>query len=85
MNSLRQESRDIMSAVYEGAIKRIRPKNMTMLTIVAGLVPAIYLKGVGAEVISRIALPMLGGVISSFLTALFLIPALYSLFLLRKR
>ena len=85
MNSLRQESRDIMSAVYEGAVKRIRPKTMTMLTIVAGLVPAIYLKGVGAEVISRIALPMLGGVISSFLTALFLIPALYSLFLLRKR
>ncbi len=65
-------------AIYEGAVKRIRPKSMTMLTIVVGLVPAVYLQGVGAEVISRIALPMLGGVVSSFLTALFLVPALYT-------
>ncbi|MFN7066074.1 MAG: efflux RND transporter permease subunit, partial [Aquificaceae bacterium] len=60
------------------------PKTMTMLAITAGLLPAVYLKGVGAEVISRIALPMLGGVVSSFLTALFLIPALYTI-LLRNR
>ncbi len=66
-------------AIYEGAVKRIRPKAMTMMAIVAGLLPAIYLKGVGAEVISRIALPMLGGVVSAFLTALFILPALYSL------
>jgi len=66
-------------AIYEGAVKRVRPKAMTMLAITAGLLPAIYLKGVGAEVISRIAMPMLGGVVSSFLTALFVVPALYSL------
>ncbi len=66
-------------AIYEGAVRRIRPKAMTVLAISAGLLPAVYLKGVGAEVISRIAMPMLGGVISSFLTALFVVPALYSL------
>ncbi|SHK27553.1 efflux RND transporter permease subunit [Thermocrinis minervae] len=65
--------------IYEGAVKRIRPKSMTMLAIVAGLLPAVYLPGTGSEVISRIAIPMLGGVISSFLTALFVIPAVYSL------
>lgn len=84
MNSLKEENKDFMSAIYEGAVKRIRPKTMTMLTIVSGLVPAVYLKGVGAEVISRIALPMLGGVVSSFITALFLIPALYSLLLFKQ-
>ncbi len=72
------ESKSLEEAIYEGAVKRIRPKSMTMLTIVAGLLPAVYLQGTGSEVISRIALPMLGGVVSSFLTALFLVPALYT-------
>ncbi|MEJ5338459.1 MAG: CusA/CzcA family heavy metal efflux RND transporter [Aquificaceae bacterium] len=74
----RRGEKSFEEAVYEGAVKRIRPKSMTMLTVVAGLVPAVYLQGTGAEVISRIALPMLGGVVSSFLTALFVLPALYT-------
>jgi len=74
-----EKDKGFYEALYSGAVKRIRPKAMTMLTIVASLVPAVLLKGTGSEVISRIALPMLGGIISSFLTALFLIPALYSL------
>lgn len=79
MKSLEEgKDKSFEEAIYEGAVKRIRPKAMTMLAIVAGLLPAIYLKGVGAEVISRIALPMLGGVVSAFLTALFILPALYS-------
>jgi Cu(I)/Ag(I) efflux system membrane protein CusA/SilA len=75
----REKDKEFYEALYSGAVKRIRPKAMTMLTIVASLVPAVLLKGTGSEVISRIALPMLGGIVSSFLTALFLIPALYSL------
>jgi len=79
MKSLEEgKDKSFEEAIYEGAVKRIRPKAMTMLAIVAGLLPAVYLKGVGAEVISRIALPMLGGVVSAFLTALFILPALYS-------
>jgi len=79
MKSLEEgKDKSFEEAIYEGAVKRIRPKAMTILAIVAGLLPAVYLKGVGAEVISRIALPMLGGVVSAFLTALFILPALYS-------
>ncbi len=79
MKALEEDKgKNLYQAIYEGAVKRIRPKSMTMLTIVAGLLPAVYLQGTGAEVISRIALPMLGGVISSFLTALFIVPALYT-------
>lgn len=75
----RKGNKSFQEAIYEGAVMRIRPKSMTFLTIVLGLLPAIFIKGTGWEVISRIALPMLGGIVSSFLTALFLIPALYSI------
>ncbi|MGB9621345.1 MAG: efflux RND transporter permease subunit [Brevinematia bacterium] len=77
MNSLREEkNKNLEEAIYDGAVKRIRPKAMTLMAIVAALLPAIYLKGVGAEVI---ALPMLGGVISAFITAIIVVPSLYSL------
>lgn len=79
MNALeRRQEKGFKEAIYEGAVMRIRPKSMTMLAIVASLLPAIYLHGTGSEIISRIALPMIGGVVSAFLTALFVIPALYS-------
>ncbi|MCS6958332.1 MAG: CusA/CzcA family heavy metal efflux RND transporter [Aquificaceae bacterium] len=78
MKAVEKGDKSFMEAVYEGAVKRIRPKSMTTLTIVAGLLPAIYLEGTGQEVISKIALPMLGGVLSSLLTALFIMPALYT-------
>lgn len=66
--------------IYDGAVKRIRPKAMTMITIVVGLLPAVFLKGTGSEVLSKIAIPMFGGVITSFITSLFLIPAIYTIF-----
>lgn len=66
--------------IYDGAVKRIRPKAMTMITIVVGLLPAVFLKGTGSEILSKIAIPMLGGVITSFITSLILIPAIYSIF-----
>ncbi len=74
-----EKDKGFYGALYSGAVKRIRPKAMTLMAIAMSLVPAVLLKGAGSEVISRIALPMLGGIVSSFLTALFLIPALYSL------
>ncbi len=80
MKALEQEKdKGFQEAVYSGAVKRIRPKTMTMFAIVASLVPAVLMKGTGGEVISRIAIPMLGGIVSTFSTALFVIPALYSL------
>ncbi len=85
MSLERYKGGNFEEALYEGAVKRIRPKSMTMFTVVVGLLPAIYLQGTGSEVISRIALPMLGGVISSFLTALLVIPALYYVWLSRNR
>lgn len=81
VNSLKskQSNENAILGVYEGAVKRIRPKSMTIITILASLIPAVVIKGTGSEVISSIALPMLGGVFTSFIASLFLIPALYSL------
>ncbi|MCX8164028.1 MAG: efflux RND transporter permease subunit, partial [Aquificaceae bacterium] len=79
MKAMEAGGKGFEMSLYEGAVKRIRPKTMTMLTVVVGLLPAVYVQGTGHEVLSRIALPMLGGVLSSFLTALFVVPALYSL------
>lgn len=70
---------EFISKIYSGSVKRVRPKTMTMITILASLIPAVLLKGSGSEVISVVALPMLGGILTSFITSLFLIPALYSL------
>ncbi|MCX7759634.1 MAG: CusA/CzcA family heavy metal efflux RND transporter [Hydrogenothermaceae bacterium] len=79
MNSLKRvdSSYPFEAAVYEGAVKRIRPKLMTFFAISLSLIPAVLLSGTGSEVISRIAVPMVGGVITSFITSLFIIPAFY--------
>ncbi|MGC8869070.1 MAG: efflux RND transporter permease subunit [Sulfurihydrogenibium sp.] len=81
INSLKTltSQEDQLKGIYEGAVKRIRPKTMTMITILVSLIPAVLLKGTGSEVISSIALPMLGGIVTSFIASLFLIPAIYSL------
>ncbi len=85
INSIKEKGRgDLESALYEGAVKRIRPKAMTMITIIAGLMPAVFFGGVGSEVMSRIALPMLGGVISSFFVALLCVPAIYYILVQRR-
>ena len=57
--------RDIEDSVMEGAVKRIRPKIMTVSVILAGLVPIMFSTGTGADVMKRIAAPMVGGVITS--------------------
>ena len=62
-----------------GAVERVRPKMMTVVAIMAGLLPIMWGKGTGAEVMSRIAAPMVGGMLSSTVLTLLVIPALYAL------
>jgi Cu(I)/Ag(I) efflux system membrane protein CusA/SilA len=69
--------RHIEDAVMEGAVKRIRPKIMTVSVILAGLVPIMFSTGTGADVMKRIAAPMVGGVITSTILELIIYPAIY--------
>ena len=75
----------LRQAVIEGAISRVRPKMMTVAVIVAGLLPIMWSQGDGADVMKRIAAPLVGGMISAPLISLFLIPVLYGLWLERGR
>jgi Cu(I)/Ag(I) efflux system membrane protein CusA/SilA len=75
----------IREAVIEGALMRVRPKMMAVAVIVAGLLPIMWSQGDGADVMKRIAAPLVGGMVSAPLLSLFLIPALYSLWLERTR
>jgi Cu(I)/Ag(I) efflux system membrane protein CusA/SilA len=68
------------SAIYEGAVQRVRPKLMTVFAILAGLLPIMYTHGVGSEVMQRIAAPMIGGVVSSAVLSLLLIPIFYEMY-----
>jgi len=77
-NQLRNRA-DLYAAIHQGAIGRLRPKVMTMFTIVAGLMPIFFGHGTGSDVMQRIAAPMLGGVITSTLLELLLYPVLYTL------
>jgi len=66
-------------AIFHGAVKRIRPKLMTVTTILAGLLPVLWSQGTGADVMKRIAAPMVGGVVTSALLELVVYPAIYLL------
>ncbi len=68
---------DLYAAVMEGAVERVRPKMMTVVAIMAGLLPIMWGTGTGSEVMRRIAAPMVGGMISSTLLTLIVIPAIY--------
>jgi Cu(I)/Ag(I) efflux system membrane protein CusA/SilA len=77
-------SRDVLDdAIREGAVLRVRPKAMTVAVILAGLVPIVWGSGTGAEVMSRIAAPMLGGMVTAPLLSMLVIPAAYRL--MRRR
>jgi Cu(I)/Ag(I) efflux system membrane protein CusA/SilA len=69
---------DLAAAIVEGAAHRIRPKHMTVLAILFGLLPILWGSGVGSDVMKRIAAPMAGGVVSSFLLELLVYPAVYA-------
>jgi Cu(I)/Ag(I) efflux system membrane protein CusA/SilA len=72
-----QTIRDLHEAIIEGAVKRIRPKVMTIMAILMGLLPIMWSHGAGADVMKRIAAPMIGGVITSFLLELLVYPAIF--------
>ena len=70
----------LSEAIYEGAVQRVRPKLMTVFSILAGLAPIMYIDGVGSEVMQRIAAPMLGGVVSSAILSLVIIPIFFEIY-----
>lgn len=74
---------DLIDAIVEGAVMRVRPKAMTVAVIIAGLIPIMLGSGTGSEVMQRIAAPMVGGMITAPLLSLFVIPAIY--YLIKKR
>jgi len=75
---------DLGHAIMDGAVERVRPKMMTVTAITAGLLPILWNEGTGSEVMQRIAVPMIGGMASSTLLTLLVIPALYALVKGRK-
>ena len=70
---------DLYGAILHGAAERVRPKMMTVVTIIAGLLPIMWGTGTGSEVMRRIAAPMVGGMLSSTLLTLLVIPVIYAL------
>ena len=70
---------DLDAAIMDGAVERVRPKMMTVTAIVASLLPILWNEGTGSEVMQRIAVPMIGGMASSALLTLLVIPAIYAL------
>jgi copper/silver efflux system protein len=70
---------DLFDAIMEGAVERVRPKMMTVVAIMAGLLPIMWSTGTGSEIMQRIAVPMIGGMISSTLLTLIVIPAVFGL------
>ncbi|HXU94018.1 MAG TPA: efflux RND transporter permease subunit, partial [Gallionella sp.] len=78
------EQGDLHAAIMEGAVERVRPKMMTVTAIMAGLLPIMWSSGTGSEVMSRIAAPMVGGMVSSTVLTLVVIPVIYALVKQRK-
>jgi copper/silver efflux system protein len=75
MNNLK----DLEEAVIEGAVQRVRPKMMTVMAILMGLLPIMWSTGTGADVMKRIAAPMVGGIVTSFIMELLIYPAVYTI------
>jgi len=73
------DAADLYHAIIEGAVDRVRPKMMTVSAIMAGLLPILFSTGTGSEVMQRIAVPLVGGMVSSTLLTLVVIPAIYGL------
>jgi Cu(I)/Ag(I) efflux system membrane protein CusA/SilA len=74
---------DLLDAIREGAVLRVRPKAMTVAVIIAGLLPVMYGTGTGSEIMQRIAAPMVGGMVTAPLLSMFVVPVVY--LLLRRR
>jgi Cu(I)/Ag(I) efflux system membrane protein CusA/SilA len=74
---------EVAAAVREGALQRVRPKAMTVAVIIVGLLPILIGPGAGSEIMSRVAAPMIGGMLTAPLLSMFVIPAAY--LLMRRR
>lgn len=70
---------DLREAIVDGAARRIRPKLMTVLTMMIGLIPVLWSTGTGADVMKRIAAPMVGGLLTSFLLELLVHPGIVAI------
>jgi Cu(I)/Ag(I) efflux system membrane protein CusA/SilA len=70
---------DLRAAIMAGAVERVRPKMMTVTAIIAGLLPILWSHGTGSELMQRIAVPMIGGMLSSTALTLIVIPAVFGL------
>ena len=77
-DGVRASAADLYEAIIEGAVERVRPKMMTVVAIMAGLLPIMWSSGTGSEVMRRIAAPMVGGMVSSTILTLLVIPAIYA-------
>ena len=75
---------DLYNAILEGAVQRVRPKMMTVSTTIIGLLPVMWSTGIGSDAMKRIAAPMVGGMISSTVLTLVIIPAVYYLWRSRE-
>src|SRR5678816_1323947 len=72
-----RSSSDLRDAIYHGAVKRVRPKAMTAAVIIGGLLPILWSHGAGADVMKRIATPMIGGIVTSTIMELVVFPAIF--------
>jgi Cu(I)/Ag(I) efflux system membrane protein CusA/SilA len=79
-----QTTNDLRDAIYHGAVKRVRPKAMTAAVIIAGLLPILWSHGAGADVMKRIATPMIGGVVTSTIMELAVYPAIFYIWRRRR-
>ena len=77
-------NKDLAEAIYKGAVLRLRPKLMTLFAILGGLIPIMYINGVGSEVMQRIAAPMIGGMITSAFLTLIIIPSIFYILEIRN-
>jgi Cu(I)/Ag(I) efflux system membrane protein CusA/SilA len=75
---------DLKEAIIHGAVKRIRPKMMTVMAMFMGLIPIMWTMGTGADMMKRIAAPMIGGILTSFILELLVYPPLYAMWKQRK-
>ncbi|MDQ6684308.1 MAG: efflux RND transporter permease subunit, partial [Pseudomonadota bacterium] len=82
INAGKARDSDLLDAIRDGAVLRVRPKAMTVAVILAGLLPIMWGSGTGSEVMQRIAAPMVGGMITAPLLSMFVVPAAY--FLMRR-
>ena len=74
-----RNEKDLEEAIIHGAVKRVRPKMMTVMAAFMGLLPIMWSTGAGADVMKRIAAPMVGGLVTSFMLELLVYPAVYAI------